>query len=66
MNLRGPYNGLQTFERMQRMAPDIRVIATSGEHRDPEDYRKLGFVTFLPKPYSVESLNQTLNDVLGS
>lgn len=66
MNLRGPYNGLQTFERIQRMALDVRVIATSGEHRDPEDYRRLGFVTFLPKPYSVESLNKTLNEVLGS
>lgn len=66
MNLRGPYNGLETFERIQRMALDVRVIATSGDHRDPDDYRRLGFATFLPKPYSVESLHQTLSEVLGA
>lgn len=65
MNLRGPYNGLETFERIQSLSPDTRVIATSGDHRDPEDFRRMGFVTFLPKPYSVESLHQTLNDVLA-
>lgn len=66
MNLRGPYNGLETFERIQRMALDVRVIATSGDHRDPDDYRRLGFATFLPKPYSVETLHQTLSEVLGA
>lgn len=65
MNLRGPYNGLQTFERMQSMDADIRVIATSGDHQDVETYRRLGFVTFLPKPYSWESLQKTLNEVLA-
>ena len=65
MNLRGPYNGLQTFERIQSLSPDTRVIATSGDHRDPEEYRRMGFVTFLPKPYSVESLHETLNEVLA-
>jgi signal transduction histidine kinase len=66
MNLAGPYSGLQTFERMQLMDADIRVIATSGDHQDVESYRRLGFATFLPKPYSWESLQKTLNDALSS
>lgn len=65
INLRGPYNGYQTFERIQQLSPEVRVIATSGEHHDPEDFRRLGFVTFLPKPYSVESLDQTLRELLA-
>ncbi len=66
MNLAGAYSGMQTFERMQQMDADIRVIATSGDHQDPDAYRRLGFVTFLPKPYSWESLQKTLNDSLSS
>jgi two-component system cell cycle sensor histidine kinase/response regulator CckA len=66
MNLAGAYSGLQTFERMQQMDADLRVIATSGDHQDPDAYRRMGFVTFLPKPYSWESLQKTLNDVLSS
>ena len=66
MNLAGAYSGLQTFERMQLMDADIRVIATSGDHQDVEAYRRLGFTTFLPKPYSWESLQKTLNDALSS
>ncbi len=66
MNLAGPYSGLQTFERMQLMDADLRVIATSGDHQDVDAYRRLGFATFLPKPYSWESLQQTLQDVLSS
>ncbi len=66
LNLRGRRSGLQTFEEIQRMAPETRVIATSGDHGSPVDFQRLGFSTFLPKPYSYESLDQTLREVLSA
>lgn len=66
LNLRGPRDGYDTLDEIRRMDPSVKVIATSGEHGNVEDFRRRGFATFLPKPYSVELLDQTLRAALNA
>ena len=59
-------DGLQTLEQLQRINPDVAVIACSGlrtQQREREALER-GAKRFLPKPYSEAQLLQVLSDIL--
>lgn len=59
-------DGLQTLSVLQRIAPELPVIASSGLRtaQREQEAREQGACAFLPKPYSDEQLQSTLAAVL--
>jgi CheY-like chemotaxis protein len=62
----GGMGGREAMERLRRLDPEVRVVVSSGYSRDPvmANYRAHGFRAVLPKPYGLEQLRKTLNDLL--
>jgi len=62
-----PYmDGAATIRAIRRVDPEARIIATSGlmAGEYAQEARGLGVQAFLAKPYTAETLLQTLRDVL--
>ncbi len=61
-------DGLETFEELQRIHPDVRVILSSGysEQEATERFTGKGLAGFIQKPYRLEDLDQKLRDILGN
>lgn len=59
-------NGLQVIERLRALDPALQFIAISGNASAAEVGALLaaGVVDFLPKPFSVEVLKQTIHHAL--
>ncbi len=60
-------DGLQVFERIQALFPDQRAIVASGHA--PNERAELAVekgLIWLPKPYSIEALSNTVEDMLSS
>ncbi len=66
INLRGGLNGVEVFEALRRIDPEVTVIATSGQYSDGdlERFQQLGFAGFLPKPFTLEDFDQVVQEVL--
>ncbi len=66
LNLRGSLNGVEVFEALRRIDPDVPAIATSGQYGegDLERFREIGFAGFLPKPFTLEDFDQIVQEVL--
>lgn len=66
MTLPGGLSGEDTFDEIRKIDPEVRSIATSGYFDDDshERFMDRGFAGLLPKPYTAETLSQTLHDVL--
>ncbi len=62
----GGMGGREAMEQLRRIDPAVRAIVSSGYSRDPvmANYRLHGFRAVLPKPYGLEQLRKTMNDVL--
>ncbi len=62
----GGMGGREAMEQLRRLDPGVRAIVSSGYSRDPvmANYRLHGFRAVLPKPYGLEQLRKTMNDVL--
>ncbi|MES2476475.1 MAG: GAF domain-containing protein [Verrucomicrobiota bacterium] len=60
-------DGSATIERLRKIDPAIKIIATSGvrSNRDLIDRSPKSGVMFLEKPYSSEALLKCLNDLLA-
>lgn len=60
-------DGPATIQVLRRMNPDVRIIAASGFSADNRAARagEAGVRHFLPKPFTAESLLQTLREVLA-
>jgi two-component system cell cycle sensor histidine kinase/response regulator CckA len=60
-------DGLETFEELQRIHPDVRVILSSGysEQEATERFTGKGLAGFIQKPYRLEDLDDKLRDILG-
>lgn len=60
-------SGPTVIRVLQRLAPDIRIIATSGVPATASGYGAIppGTQRFLPKPFGAETLLKTLAELLG-
>ncbi|MBW2604902.1 MAG: response regulator [Deltaproteobacteria bacterium] len=60
-------SGLQTLKQILKLAPNTRVIISSGYSNDPVMMapKSHGFVAALPKPYTMKELQAVLSDVIG-
>lgn len=64
----GGMGGREAMEYLLRLDPGVRAIVSSGYSRDPvmANYRSHGFKAVLPKPYGLDQLRQTLDEVIAS
>ncbi|WP_169829292.1 ATP-binding protein [Lacunisphaera limnophila] len=64
----GGMGGEQTFKLLREMHPEVRAIIASGYDNDDmaRQYRDMGFLGYLTKPYRVGDLGRILKIVLGS
>ncbi|MFH0994497.1 MAG: ATP-binding protein [Pseudomonadota bacterium] len=58
--------GIETLQRLSTIDPGVRAIVSSGYSVDSvlTDFRNYGFTGCLAKPYRLEELEKTLQDVL--
>jgi CheY-like chemotaxis protein len=61
------WNGEETFRRLRKADPNVKVILTSGysESQATDDLDKTGLAGFLQKPYQVATLIEAVKGVLG-
>ena len=66
LTVRGGMGGRETIERLLAVNPKIRAIVSSGYSDDAvvSDYNKYGFSARLTKPYKLQELRDTLNNLL--
>ena len=59
-------NGLELWQRLQKLRSELKLIFTSGYPRNilDEDGRRGGTIDFLPKPYPPEKLARIVREVL--
>ncbi|MEO1084141.1 MAG: response regulator, partial [Acidobacteriota bacterium] len=60
-------DGVATFERLQEMNPDVKVLLSSGYSGDTlvERYLEKGFAGFIAKPYRPASLRSALREAIS-
>ncbi|MGD0282589.1 MAG: ATP-binding protein [Dissulfurispiraceae bacterium] len=66
LTIRGGMGGEETIERLLAVDPKIRAIVSSGFSDDSvvSDYHNYGFNARLTKPYKLQELSDTLNNLL--
>ncbi len=67
LTIRGGMGGKETIERLLAVDPGIKAIVSSGYSDDAvmSDYQKYGFSACLTKPYKLQELGDTLNNLLA-
>ncbi|MGD2247680.1 MAG: PAS domain S-box protein [Candidatus Methanofastidiosia archaeon] len=62
----GGMGGEETIQKLLSIDPGVCAIVSSGYSNDPvmADYQKYGFKGVITKPYTVEELNETLQQVM--
>lgn len=58
-------SGKETFERLKEIDPNVKAIVSSGFSDDPiiKNYQEFGFSGVLMKPYNIEQLKKTLENL---
>jgi CheY-like chemotaxis protein/anti-sigma regulatory factor (Ser/Thr protein kinase) len=66
LTIPGAKGGLETIAELLLINPQIKVLVSSGYSSDPVMalYRKYGFVGAIPKPYIMEDMAKTIEEVL--
>jgi PAS domain S-box-containing protein len=57
-------DGLMTIRTVQKINPNVKIIASSGMPDNKSLAEALGATTFLPKPYTVKNLLEILHSVI--
>ncbi len=67
LTIPGGMGGREAIEVLKKIDPEAKVIVSSGFSQDPlmDDFRAYGFCGVLAKPYSLEDLARTLDEVMG-
>ena len=62
----GGMGGREAMEQLVAFDPKVRAIVSSGYSRDPvlANYKAHGFCGILPKPYSLDQLQEALREVI--
>jgi PAS domain S-box-containing protein len=60
-------NGVETFQHLRQLTPDLRVILMSGFNKTDATNRftEQGFADFIQKPFNIDALVNTLNRALS-
>ncbi len=66
LTVKGGLGGREVIRLLMIIDPDVRALISTGLMNDPivENYRAYGFCGLIPKPYTVEELSETLENVL--
>lgn len=67
LTVSGGMGGKECLERLLGSDPHARVVITSGYSNDPimADYQRFGAAAVVPKPFSLETLGETVSRVLA-
>jgi len=59
-------DGIETYQLLRRIDPNVRVVLSSGytEHEIAARFADLGFAGFIQKPYTLDTLRDTLLPLL--
>ena len=62
----GGAGGIETVKKMLEIDPAVKAIVFSCHINDPTttEYKKYGFVSVLPKPFSIDELKKILHNTL--
>ncbi len=62
----GGVGGQEAIETLRRFDPEVKAIVSSGYSNDPimADYKKFGFEGVVCKPYTVNELSETIQQVI--
>jgi PAS domain S-box-containing protein len=68
LTIRGGMGGAETLQRLLKIDPTMKAIASSGYSDDAgvAGYQKQGFKSFLKKPYNIDELRDVLTRLLNS
>jgi CheY-like chemotaxis protein len=58
-------SGINTIRTLKILNPEIKIIAVSGLSERKEEALAAGANTFLPKPYTIETLLRTLHSIVA-
>lgn len=66
INIENGMGGIETFENLLKINPHVKVIGASGSVTQEflNDLHKVGFFGVLAKPFQLEQLRKTLEEVL--
>ncbi len=67
ITVRGGMGGVETIQKLREIYPDVKAIVSSGysDNFMAAEYKKIGFRSFLKKPYNIEELRDMLNALLA-
>jgi len=67
LTIPGGMGGQETLQHLLKLDPGVKAIVSSGYSNDMlmADYKKWGFRGMVPKPYTIEELNDVLRQVIG-
>ncbi len=67
LTIPGGMGGKEAIGRLREIDPNVKSLVSSGYSNDPvmAEYEKYGFAGVISKPYSIEQLSKSLQDVIG-
>jgi CheY-like chemotaxis protein len=67
LTIPGGAGGKETVQRLLKIYPDSKAIVSSGYSDDPiiANYKDYGFKAVVEKPYSINELTRTIDDVIA-
>jgi two-component system cell cycle sensor histidine kinase/response regulator CckA len=67
LTIRGGMGGAEAIGKLREIDPDVAAIVSTGYSDNPvvSEYRSYGFSTYLNKPYTIHSLKESLDSLLG-
>lgn len=67
LTIPGGMGGKETIQELKKLDPDVKTIVSSGYANDPilANFRDYGFDGMVPKPYKLEELSETLQQVIN-
>jgi CheY-like chemotaxis protein len=67
LTIKGGMGGEEAIGKLREIDPGVAAIVSTGYSDNPvvSDYRSYGFTTYLNKPYTIHSLKESLDSLLG-